>query len=186
MVNILLFIFSLFKYFSMTASTSDTTMHCHSKNDHVEHDFHSHGDHSMAMYFNWKTTEYFFIKQWYTSSTSAYMASLLAIFLLCIGNEYLRKLRGTYEDQSAPLATSEKKTDDSTGAKFNQTLIKRRGRSLTKRFMLAFIQNFLSYSIMLSTMTFNSGVVISVCLGLSAGSLLFPFKRSANDKDHCC
>lgn len=190
MVNILSLIFSVFTFFSFGKADS-TPSHCHATDHDIQHSGHSHGDHSMAMYFNWRTREYFLIKQWFTSSTSSYVASLLVLFLLCIGNEYLRNLRNSYEVKSADLIVAstnpEKTTNGNTGPAEHQMRFRRRRRILlAKRFILSFLQTFLSYSLMLTTMTFNIGVVISICLGLSTGSLLFPFKNSTAEKEHCC
>ncbi len=173
MVNPLLAALSFFSLFSFALLSPSSQCHAHDSSGHDQH--------SMAMYFSWRLREYFFIEQWLTTSLSSYLASLAALFLLGIGNEYLRKLRSTVEDEVTPPAT-QKKTDVPT------QIIRRERRTFlfVQKFALSFFQTFLSYSLMLTTMTFNIGVVIAVCLGLSTGSLLFPCKKSITDKEHCC
>lgn len=140
----------------------------------------------MNMYFCNSSTVMLWFPNWYTQDLwTEYIPSCVAIIAMAVFFEWFRAFIRDFEK-----ASGEKLFLVGTDADANLIPIKRHhGPDTTTRVLRAVLHGLqvcISYFLMLASMTMNSGVFASICIGAAIGFYMFGGNsKPGEDQEHC-
>jgi copper transporter 1 len=153
------------------------------------------------MTFYWGTTVTLLFDNWHVTTWKGYSLTLVACFVACILHEWL----GTKKNVFVKMAEKANKAAASSNDTSNQSPLLgegggRWGDAVTFTGASVFINILeailygvkvgLGYMIMLAVMSFNGGVFLVICVGMSFGFFLFRCNELGDDEDTfpdpCC
>jgi len=145
------------------------------------------------MLWNWYTIDACFISsQWHIRSAGGYVGTIIGVFLITIGVEFVRRLGREYDrrivlDSQDTSRISDDMTklpsDNSVAKPFRPTLKQQAIRSF-----FHFVQFSASYILMLTAMYYNGGLIIAIFIGSYVGFFASNWDTlgGVTFKDACC
>jgi len=148
----------------------------------------------MHMTFYWGTKVTLLFDSWHVTTWKGYSLTLVACFVACILHEWL----GTKKNVFVKMAEKANKAAATSNGSSNQSpllgdVVTFRGPSVfinVLESLLYGVKVGLGYMIMLAVMSFNGGVFLVICAGMSVGFFLFRCDADGDGEDTfpdpCC